>query len=75
MDLPYSLCLLTFVRHNIIMILGCQNIFWKMYSCVKLFTSIIFPFSQRVTPASTEIKWNIIEKCSVYKPGNSYCDL
>lgn len=23
----------------------------------------------------TEIKWNIIKKCSVYKPGNSHCDL
>ena len=23
----------------------------------------------------TEIKCNIIKKCSVYKPGNSYCDL
>ena len=23
----------------------------------------------------TEIKWNIIKKCAIYKPVNSYCDL
>ena len=23
----------------------------------------------------TEIKWNVIKKCYVYKPSNSYCDL
>ena len=45
-----------------------------MNQCLRVLTLSTYAWDKQIN-IQIEIKWNIIKKLSVYKPGNFYCDL